>query len=307
MVINRFIQYLEVERRYSPLTIRNYRRDVELFALHHASRVDIFDITEITIQDIREWIVLRSESGKLKSSSLNREISSLKALFRWAQTQGIITNNPLKGVTTLKGEHPIPSFIAQSRMNSLLEQCADSIDSGEFIASRNALIIELFYATGLRLSELTSLTTGSFSSDFSYLKVIGKGNKERVVPIVSSLRTQIKNYITNFLPPNICIGHFFSLFLSTKGTPLSSNMVYRIVREELQKGGVEGKRSPHVLRHTFATHLLNSGADMREIEELLGHSSLQATQIYTHSSIEHLDRAYKKAHPRGARGKDGKE
>ncbi len=297
-MVERFIQYLESERRYSPLTIRNYRRDIELFASFITESTGSFEISKVTIEQLREWIVIRSESGRVKSSSLNRELSSIKSLFKWAHSQGIIPSNPLKGLRSLKGERTLPSFIAQSRMNSLLESGTDSLDSDDYITARNALIIQLFYATGLRLSELTSLTTRSFSSDFSSLKVVGKGNKERVIPIIESMRHKIKSYLDKFSPQNICTGHFFSLFLTSKAEPLSSNMIYRIVREELDKGGVKGKKSPHVLRHTFATHLLNSGADMREIEELLGHSSLQATQLYTHSSIHHLQRAYNKAHPR---------
>ncbi len=303
-MIARFIQYLEVERRYSPLTIRNYRRDIELFVLYISPSIEEFDPQSVTREQIREWIVHRSQSSNLKSSSLNRELSSIKSLFRWAHAQGLTSSNPINGIHSLKEERVLPSFIAKSRMNTLLEECADSADSEDFITVRNALIIKLFYSTGLRLSELTSLTSASFNSDYSTLKVIGKGNKERVVPIVESLRSQIKSYINKFLPKNICTGHFFPLFLTSKGNQLSSNMIYRIVRKELSEAGVEGKKSPHVLRHTFATHLLNSGADMREIEELLGHSSLQATQLYTHSSIDHLQGAYKSAHPRVTR--DGK-
>ncbi|MFR9650035.1 MAG: tyrosine-type recombinase/integrase [Rikenellaceae bacterium] len=298
-MIARFIQYLEVERRYSPLTIRNYRRDVEQFALYVAPSIEEFDPSTVTLQQLREWIISRSESGRVKSSSLNREISSIKSLFRWAQSQGLTTTNPLNGLRALKTEHVLPTFIAKSRMNTLLEECADSSDSDNFTTVRNALIIKFFYSTGLRLSELASLNSESFNHDYSTLKVVGKGNKERIVPIVESLSLQIKSYINKFLPQFICTSHFFPLFLSSKGSQLSTNMIYRIVRKELEKGGVEGKKSPHVLRHTFATHLLSSGADMREIEELLGHSSLQATQIYTHSSIDHLQASYKNSHPRG--------
>ncbi len=304
-VLAQFIQHLEVERRYSPLTVRNYRRDIELFAEYIVGEMGAFEIERVTSDELRAWVVQRSSLKELKSSSINRELSSLRALFRWAHQRGVVDANPAKQLTALKTSRPLPVFIAESRMNSVMERCYDKSDSGDYIAERDALIVQIFYSTGLRLSELASLSVDSFAHDYATLRVMGKGGKEREVPIVSTLRSRIKSYVADFLLPKSCKCENFPLFLSKAGARLSNNMLYRIVRRELGEAGMHGKRSPHVLRHTFATHLLNEGADMREIQELLGHSSLRATQLYTHSSIEHLKSAYKRAHPRSGAGGAG--
>ncbi|MFR9582800.1 MAG: tyrosine-type recombinase/integrase, partial [Rikenellaceae bacterium] len=303
-ILERYITYIERERRYSPLTVRNYRADMESFFRWLETTPEEFDPTQVTHHTLRDWIVERSEGIErfetpIKSSSLNRELSTLRSFFRWALSQGIIDRNPAQSIPSLKQSRKLPTFIPASRMNTLNEQCCTIADDGDWIASRDALIIRLFYATGLRLSELISIDLCDFSNDMLSLKVRGKGGKERLIPIMETIRDEIQQYLSKIKAAEICISQNFPLFLTKRLTRLSRNMVYRIVRRDLGEAGVQGRKSPHVLRHTFATQLLNGGADMREIQELLGHTSLQATQLYTHNSIATLTKTYQGSHPRG--------
>ena len=186
-------------------------------------------------------------------------------------------------------------------MTGIVGEC--EFDSERFTTERNSLIVLLLYACGLRLAELVGIDRTDFSEDYTSLRVRGKGDKERIVPVMEFLREKILHYLELIKRQNICNFSEKALILTQKGKRISRSVVYRVVREELARGGVQGKRSPHVLRHTFATHLLNGGADMREIQELLGHASLQATQVYTHNSIARLREVYNKAHPREKGGK----
>ncbi len=300
-MIARFLTYIESERRYSPLTLRNYKRDLELFLQWLNVAQEEFDPSTITQSDIREWIVDRMDSGAVAAATLNRELSTLRSFFRWALSVGAISRNPTDGVRALKCGKKLPTFIPESKMNRVSELSIDKSDSEELRELRDGLIILLFYSTGIRSAELVAIDIEDFSDDFRALKVRGKGGKERMVPIMNSVRQIILLYISKIKHQKICISPHFPLFLSSRGGRISANMVYRIVRRDLSQAGVQGRKSPHVLRHTFATQLLNAGADMREIQEILGHSSLQSTQLYTHNSISTLQKAYKNAHPRGAR------
>lgn len=301
MLLNEFIRYLEAERRYSPLTIRNYRHDVaQLLAW-----LDIDDTAEslrrITTDDIRGWILHRTEEAHLSASSMNREVSSLRSFFRWLLSRGIVERNVTESVTALRTSRRLPVFVPESRMGGIVRDC--EFDTDRFQCERNSLIILMLYGCGLRLAELVGINRDDFSDNYTTLRVRGKGDKERLVPILEFLREKILHYLDVIERQNICKSSEKALFLTQKGKRISRITVYRIVKEELGRGGVQGKKSPHVLRHTFATHLLNGGADMREIQELLGHSSLQATQVYTHNSIARLREAYAKAHPREKEGK----
>lgn len=301
MLLNEFIRYLEAERRYSPLTIRNYRHDVaQLLAW-----LDIDDTAEslrrITTDDIRGWILHRTEEAHLSASSMNREVSSLRSFFRWLLSRGIVERNVTESVTALRTSRRLPVFVPESRMGGIVRDC--EFDTNRFQCERNSLIILMLYGCGLRLAELVGINRDDFSDNYTTLRVRGKGDKERLVPILEFLREKILHYLDVIERQNICKSSEKALFLTQKGKRISRITVYRIVKEELGRGGVQGKKSPHVLRHTFATHLLNGGADMREIQELLGHSSLQATQVYTHNSIARLREAYAKAHPREKEGK----
>ncbi len=306
-MIDSFITYIECEKRYSPLTVALYRRDLEHYVAWLGLQVEEFDPRRITSDDIREWVVARSESGEIKHSTLNRELSTLRSFFGWAHNKGHILSNPTKCIPSLRSSHKLPIFVSESRMSRVVEHCYDLSDTPTFEAKRNALIIKLFYATGIRLSELRSINIENFSDNFATLRVLGKGDRERIVPIVGQLQGEIMRYSDELLAQNIWKSREKALFLSKQGARLSSNMIYRIVRKELGISGVQGRKSPHILRHTFATHLLNAGVDMRDIQELLGHESLQATQLYTHNSIAHLQSVYGTAHPRASARKEPEE
>ena len=214
---------------------------------------------------------------------------------------GHTADDIFRSVRSLRTPRRLPVFVPESRMNGIVSEC--ECDSEDFVRERNSLIILLLYTCGLRLGELVGIDRDDFSADFSSLRIRGKGDKERIVPMLEFVREKILHYIGLIERQNICISSEKALFLTHKGKRISRTAVYRTVQEELDRAGVQGKKSPHVLRHTFATHLLNGGADMREIQELLGHASLQATQVYTHNSIARLREIYAKAHPREKGGK----
>ncbi len=262
-----------------------------------------FDPEVIYADDIREWLVSRSEHSSTKSSSINRSLSTLRSFFRWALSKDYIQRDPCATVRSLKIGRKLPTFVSEGRMSEVIENHEGDQDGESFEEQRNRLIVLMFYATGIRLSELQSIRWRDFASDMRSLKVCGKGDKERIVPIVTELRGEIEAYKSKISEAKIWKDGVNSLFLSRRGEALSTSMIYKIVRKELGEANVQGRKSPHVLRHTFATHLLNAGADMRDIQELLGHSSLRATQIYTHNSISHLQSIYQTAHPR-ARGEE---
>lgn len=300
-MLDEFIRYIEAERRYSPLTIRNYRHDVEQFLAGSGIPDTPSGLQAVTTDDIRAWILRRTEEDGIGAASMNREVSSLRSFFRWLLVQGVVTHNVVQSVSSLKTARRLPAFVPESRMSRIVNECG--FDSEEFDRERDSLIILLFYTCGLRLAELIGIDRDDFSDDGTTLRIRGKGDKERLVPILEPVREKISHYLGLIERQNICKSSEKALFLTHKGKRISRTTVYRIVRAELDRGGVQGKKSPHVLRHTFATHLLNGGADMREIQELLGHASLQATQVYTHNSIARLREVYAKAHPREKGGK----
>lgn len=300
-MLEEFTRYLAAERRYSPLTVRNYRRDIGLFLAWLGCDEAGFDPRGVTTDQIRAWIIHRTEQGKLSAASMNREVSSLRAFFRWLHRTGAVEKDIFRMISSLKTSRRLPAFVPESRMGTILDECA--CDSEDFQTERNMLIILMFYACGLRLAELVGIDRDDFSADYTSLRIRGKGDKERMVPILDAVREKILYYLGLIERQNICNSSEKALFLTQKGNRISRSVVYRTVQEELRRAGVQGKKSPHVLRHTFATHLLNGGADMREIQELLGHASLQATQVYTHNSIARLREVYAKAHPREKGGK----
>ena len=306
-MLNDFQRYLTTERRYSPLTVRNYIRDVERFvAWWSATSGEPFDAAKVDRDHLREWIVWRSEEGegkapagrhaKLKAASLNRELCSLRAYFRFLTRRGVIAKDPAHAIAALRTPKRLPSFVPETRMAEIVDRCRDTKE--DFETLRDRLIVLFFYATGLRLAELVAIDMDDFSDDWRSLRVVGKGDKERLVPILDPLADQILAYRDVISRQQICKSGEKALFLTCKGVRISRSKVYRVVQKALQEGGVQGKKSPHVLRHTFATHLMNAGADMREIQELMGHSSLQSTQVYTHNSIARLSEVYAVAHPR---------
>ena len=300
-MLTEFIRYLTAERRYSPLTVRNYRHDVEQFLAWLDCDETRFDPRSVTTDQIREWIIFRTEEGKLSAASMNREVASLRTFFRWLLRTGAVEKDIFRSISSLKTSRRLPAFVPESRMTTIVSDCEN--DSEDFTTVRNSLVILMLYACGLRLAELVGIDRGDFSADYTSLRIRGKGDKQRIVPILEFLREKILHYLGLIERQNICNSSEKALFLTHKGKRISRSAVYRTVQDELTRAGVQGKKSPHVLRHTFATHLMNGGADMREIQELLGHASLQATQVYTHNSIARLREVYAKAHPREKGGK----
>lgn len=301
-MLQEFLQYLATVRRFSPLTVQNYRRDVTNFLEWLDVPEADFDPRRITVEDVREWIVHRTETKHLGAASMNRELSSLRSFFRYLHRTGRIDKEVMYRIHALKTSRRIPAFVPSTRMEGILDELDRESESPEFKFVRNSLIVLLFYSCGLRLAELVGIDRDDFSGDYTALKVRGKGDKERIVPILPPVREKILHYLDEIDRQGICISKEKALFLNQQGKRISRSTVYRTVQSQLRQGGVQGKKSPHVLRHTFATELLNNGADMRAIQELLGHASLQATQVYTHNSIAKLQEIYSKAHPREKNG-----
>lgn len=298
MLIDEFILWLEAERRYSPLTVRNYRRDIDDFVafcgVTHAS----FDPKAIRREDVEEWMVYLGDERKLKVTSVNRTMASLRTFWRWMLAHGHVEKDLIKTLRQYKVPKRLPTFVPDTRMEDVVAELREDIASEDFERLRDALIILLIYTAGLRLSELVNANMSDVSADYATLRVMGKGRKERVQPLLGSLRQVIEKYFIQISSQNICTGQKKALILSKKGERISRRSVERIVDRKLKGVGVQGKTSPHVLRHTFATRVLNEGGDLREIQELLGHSSLKATQVYTHLDIERLKHTYAMAHPR---------
>lgn len=297
-LIDNFIEWLSAERRYSPLTVRNYRRDIDDFLRFKAIDPAQFDPRAIKRGDIEDWIVYLFDERKLKASSVNRGVATLRTLWHWILARGYTEQDVLGTIHQSKMARRLPTFVADSRMQDVISQLREDIASHDVERLRDAVVILLFYTCGLRLAELSGATWGDVAADFSTIRVVGKGDKERCAPIPSVTARVIKEYRNEISSQNICIYPKKALILSKKGEPISQRTVQRIVNRVLKSSGVQGKSSPHVLRHTFATHLLNEDADLREIQELLGHSSLRATQVYTHNDIRRLRDVYLAAHPR---------
>lgn len=297
-MLNEFITYITAERRLSPLTVRNYRADIERFILYCGVSGDEFKPELLTSDDVRRWIVSLREHDGLKAATINRMVCSLRSLYRFLRKTGVVTKDPFIGINALRTPSRLPVYIPEGKMEHVVELLEQDEGQSDFISQRNSLILLLFYSTGIRLAELIGIRTSDFDDATRELRVRGKGDKERVIPILEFVGKKIVSYIEQIKSENICVSGGNFLFLTEKGAQISRTEVYNVVRAELERAGIKGKRSPHVLRHTFATHLLNQGADMREIQELLGHTSLGATQVYTHNSITQLKQIYNKAHPR---------
>lgn len=297
-LIDRFLTWLEAERRYSPLTVRNYQRDIDQFLGWMSLTRDSFVPNMIKREDVEEWIIYLGDERKLKATSVNRTVASLRTLWRWLLHHGHVKRDVVSMIRSTKTPRRLPVFVPDSRMAEVVEGIKEDLRSGDYVRVRDAVVVVLFYTSGMRLAELHALNVGDISADFSHIRVLGKGNKERIVPLIAPVQEILKKYCGQKSSQNICIDQKNALILSEKEERLSQRTLQRIVDRVLKASGVQGKTSPHVLRHTFATHLLNMGADLRDIQELLGHSSLKATQVYTHNDIERLKTVYSEAHPR---------
>lgn len=294
MPIQEFLKYLEFEKRYSFHTLKSYETDLRQFSEFCLKQPGDFRPAEITHKLIRTWLVDMVDHG-LSPRSINRKISSLKSFFGFMLASGNIESNPMLKILSPKTDKKLPSFVEKENINNLLDmwELKDT-----FRGWRDFLIIEIFYFTGIRLSELINLKIADVNLNELTIKVLGKRNKERLVPFTAVLKRDVLRYLDLRKQETGGYAHNDFLFITQSGKKLYPVMVYRIVRSYLQLVTQVEKRSPHVLRHTFATHMLNNGADLNAIKELLGHSNLSATQVYTHNTFEKLKKVYKQAHPR---------
>jgi integrase/recombinase XerC len=291
--IRSFIQYLQFEKRYSRHTIISYQTDLEQFFDFLTRQFETEDLKQITAAFVRSWLAgMRSE--KVTPKSLNRKISSLKSFFKYHLKIGDIEQSPMTTIVAPKVGKRLPSFVAEKDMETL-NQHVEYPDTWK--GRTDKLLVELFYATGMRLSELIQLSDRQIDVANAQVKVLGKGNKERIIPLSVELVSQLVNYIrskSNMAFESNC----GNLFVNEKGKKLYPKYVYNVVTTNLSLVTTLQKKSPHILRHTFATHLTNNGADLNAVKELLGHTSLAATQVYTHNTIDKLKDIYKKAHPK---------
>jgi integrase/recombinase XerC len=290
MESEKFLQYIKDERRLSYHTVVAYKNDLTQF-FNFIKDFEITEIKKVNHTIIRSWIVDLIEKG-ISNRSINRKLSTLKSFYKHLIKEGVVTENPMHRVLAPKTSKRLPVFVEENSMNLLFEEVKFNND---FSGVRDKLIIEIFYATGMRLSELINIKTTDFDQGLNNLKVLGKRNKERVLPLNFMLNNSINAYLLKREEQNFNSDY---MFVTKRGEKIYEKLVYRLVNSYLSKVTTITKKSPHVLRHTFATHMLNNGADLNAIKEILGHSNLSATQVYTHNSIEKLKSIYKQAHPK---------
>ena len=292
MLIKSFLDYLRYERNYSEKTVLAYSEDIKQLQEFAQEEYGRFNPLEVEAELIREWIVSLMDRG-YTSTSVNRKLSSLRSFYKYLLRQGEVTVDPLRKITGPKNKKPLPSFLKENEMNRLL----DDTDFGEgFEGCRDHLIIEMFYATGIRLSELIGLDDKDVDFSASLLKVTGKRNKQRLIPFGDELKEGMLEYVNVRNEQVLESGGAF--FVRKNGERLYKNLVYNLVKRNLSKVVTLKKRSPHVLRHSFATSMLNNQAELGAVKELLGHESLTTTEIYTHTTFEELKKVYEQAHPR---------
>ncbi len=295
-IIGEFIDYLKFEKRYSPHTINGYLLGLEQFTDYLFTTFDIKELVpaEITPAIIRSWLAsLKNEEGN-SSKTINMKISVLRSFFKYQLRQGRVEATPMTNMVAPKIPKRLPVYVEEADIDTLLTS-VEFPDSWQ--GRTDKLLLKVFYSTGVRRSELVGLKESQLNRSGNSLKVLGKGNKERVIPVSQELVKDMNGYLqekrARFEKADMV--HFF---VNEKGRALYPGYVHRVVTKYLQQVTTVGKKSPHVLRHSFATHLTNNGADLNAVKELLGHSSLAATQIYTHNTIEKLKEVYKKAHPK---------
>ncbi len=298
MSVNQFIRYLQTEKRSSPHTILAYQKDLNSFCAFLKELYELENPGYAEMEMIRSWVVQLMDK-KFSPGSINRKISSLKAYYKYLLKLGIIQKNPMQNIHSLKQGKPLPVYVDQDKMHTLL---SDMLPGDDFAALRNRMVILILYATGIRLNELITLEIASIDFPGNRLKVLGKRNKERIIPFSEKMRDEIQAYLKVKEEKFPMTGDW--LIVTNKGAKAYPKLIYRIVHAALT-GYTATRKSPHVLRHTFATHLLNNGASLNAIKDMLGHADLSATQIYTHTSIEQLKSIYSQAHPRAHLKKGG--
>lgn len=288
-----FIKYLQFEKRSSANTVLAYQTDLLQFQLFLKQTFNEDSVQSTDYGMVRSWIVSLVESG-VEAASVNRKIACLRTFFKYLMRQEIISKDPMLKIRVLKTKKKLPAFVKEGDMLNLLDTNDRFEDS--FSGLRDRLILELFYGTGIRLSELINLRESAIDFRNQTIKVLGKRNKERVIPFSNPLVSIIKLYVE--MKRKTVEGKSDVLFVTDNGNPCYPMMINRIVKSYLSAFTSSDKKSPHVLRHTYATHLLNKGAEINAVKDLLGHSSLAATQVYTHNSMEKLKKAFDQAHPK---------
>lgn len=293
MLTDDFLIYFQTERNKSDLTIDSYRVDLQEFETFFDSLNEGITWTNVDENTIREWIIYMMDEQHMKASSVNRKLSALRTFFRYLLMTKHIERNPMVRVSGPKRQKPLPVFIRDDEMNLLLDHLDEDV-TYEGVLAKTVML--LLYLTGMRRAEILSLCDANIDFVNKQLKVTGKRNKQRIIPFGSELDEQLRQYL-QARSEQFGIG-FEHLLINAKASPLTTAQVTKIVKDNLAAVTTQKKRSPHVLRHTFATSMLNSGADLAAIQKLLGHASLATTQVYTHVSFEELKDAYKNAHPR---------
>jgi integrase/recombinase XerC len=292
MLIESFLQYLQYEKNYSSHTVEAYKNDLQCFK-QFVCGDEIFNPREIDTVIVRRWIVSLMEEG-YSPLSVNRKLSSLKSFFKYLCKYKEIETSPVKKVVGPKVNKPLPYFVKDAEMERLL-LVLETEDS--FEGKRDRAILDLFYSTGIRCAELVGLKDEDIDFGAQLIKVTGKRNKQRLVPFSKLLNEVLQIYLSE-RGEEIQAGGKKMFFVRKDGRPLSNSIVYQIVKKRLSEAPHLSKKSPHVLRHTFATSMLNNGADLNAVKELLGHASLSSTEVYTHTTFEELKKAYHQAHPR---------
>ena len=294
MFLERFIQYIKFEKRYSPHTVSAYQSDLDqFFKFLNYPEETVTHPSEISYQHIRNWMV--HLMGEITARSVNRKIATLRKYFKFLLREGLITQNPASKVQSPKNVKHLPVVVEDEKLSAMLND--NEVFSDDFEGQRDKLVIEILFGTGIRLAELVTLQEQNVNLYDGTVKVLGKRNKERLVPINHELRLLLEKYLELKKNQNFH-NNSLTLIVTNKGTEAYPKFIYLIVQKYLSYISTQTKKSPHVLRHTFATSLLNRGADLNAIKELLGHANLSATQVYTHNSVERLKSIYKQAHPK---------
>ncbi len=291
-MIKSFLKYLEYERRYSSHTITSYENDLLQFQSFLKKNFQTENLKEANHGILRAWLVDLSEE-KIQPTSINRKIAALRSFYKYLLKHDHITQDPTWKLKTLKTPRKIPHFVDESEMNTLLD---NRVSEDSHSSQREVLIIEILYGTGMRLSELINIKHGDINTHQQTIKVLGKRNKERIIPFSQNLHQVIEKYIRMKKREIAAPSHDYLLVTDT-GKQLYPMFVQRLTKNYFKNTNVD-KKSPHILRHTYATHLLNNGAELNAVKELLGHSSLAATQVYTHNSMEKLKKVFDQAHPK---------
>jgi integrase/recombinase XerC len=288
-----FINYLQYEKRYSKHTVTAYKNDLDQFVNFCTKVVGDFVVKEVDAKLVRQWVVQLMEKDTA-ARTVNRKVTALKSFYNYLMREQVLDLNPAVNVPLPKIRKKLPNFVEQESLDVLL----DSVEFGaDFKGTRDKLILALFYGTGMRLAEMRALKHADFDKANFLVRVLGKRQKERIIPYPREINNLLANYVIARNKEVNCNSEY--LLLTNKGKQVYEKLIYRVVKSNLSTVTSLEKKSPHVLRHSYATHLLNNGADLNAVKELLGHSNLAATQVYTHTTFEKLRDSYKQAHPRG--------